>query len=148
MTYSRASATAPSQPDAEIQLLFNAPSKHRSVAPSGVSWADEQLRLIAMLPNDWDGYGAAMLSIDRLSQISGILAEHFAHGLPAGSVVPGADGSIQLEWHFPKMSFGFSVEDDGSLYSWARTRDTGHYVDSDGGAAVTLLQTSALQALV
>ena len=115
---------------------------------SGISWLDEQIRHVLALRRDWDGYDADPISRVRLVQIAEVVREHFNRGMPTGSLVPGADGSVQIEWHLPKSSFGMSVEPSGAFYAWHRSREPSRYVDADGVDAVILLEASIAQALL
>lgn len=142
-----AGATAPNQPEVLFPLLRKPPSKHEAIPSSGIVWVDREMRKLAQLPANWDGYGANVIPRSRLRQVADLLKEHFRHGLPEGSLVPGADGSVQMEWHLQKMSFGFLVDEDGSFYAWHKDRETRALVDADASGAVTLLEASVLRAL-
>lgn len=142
------SAATTSQTPYKAPMFVVPMSRAQAIPASGVPWVDEQIRRVAALRRDWDGYGADPIETVRLVELAELVREHFHQGLPAGNLVPGADGSIQLEWHMPVASFGMSVEPDGALYAWHRSRKGDPFKDADGGPAVRLLEASVLQALV
>lgn len=80
-------------------------------------WKDvieERLASIAELAEDWDSYGAPPISrtaIDTAKAVLGALSVLSAAfpTLPCPSIVPTADGSVDLEWN-PKGGAWASVE--------------------------------------
>lgn len=83
-------AAVPSQ-SVRIQLPVPALKIVREV----VARVNELLTLRA----NWDSYGGRPVSIPAAMDAISWLSDSAVPGLPAPSVVPGSDGSIQLEWH-------------------------------------------------
>jgi len=54
---------------------------------------------VQSLPENWDSYGGKRISADMVIQSLSILGQIMDTGSPAPSVVPLADGGLQLEWH-------------------------------------------------
>lgn len=63
---------------------------------------------LTALPVGWDGYDGKPVSFQCASFAAAVLAKLFQNGVPAPSLVPGADGSLQIEWH----RNGYDVELD------------------------------------
>lgn len=118
-----------------------------SVAKTNVGWLDKQVRKVAVLETNWDGYGADRVDVTRLNQITKILANYLPEGAPAGSIFPGADGSIQAEWHTISSSFGLLVDDKGSVSAWLRLPNLDE-VEETGIAATELLRFASLRAML
>lgn len=51
------------------------------------------------LPNNWDSYGGRPISFTAAMAAISWLDDYSEDKLPVPSVVPGSDGSVQLEWH-------------------------------------------------
>jgi hypothetical protein len=65
-------------------------------------WLNKVLREIdslRYLERNWDSYGAPRVNRQSLTEAANILQQLATPGMPAPSVVPTSDGSIQLEWH-------------------------------------------------
>lgn len=63
--------------------------------------------LLALEPG-WDGYQGEKLNLTILDFTLSLLEDLYCDGLSAPSVIPGSDGTIQLEWH----QNGYDVEID------------------------------------
>ena len=63
---------------------------------------------LTALPIGWDGYDGKPVSFQCASFAAAVLAKLFQNGVPAPNLVPGADGSLQIEWH----RNGYDVELD------------------------------------
>lgn len=77
-----------------------------------------QIGQIKGLGSNWDGYGAEPINDHVVNQMQSLLSANAQQVTQAGSVVPGADGSLQAEWHIDGNSFGLLVEDEGSISCW------------------------------
>lgn len=51
------------------------------------------------LPRGWDGYGGRPVSFTCAQFAANLLERLFQEGVPAPSLVPGGDGTLQFEWH-------------------------------------------------
>lgn len=60
---------------------------------------NEQLRLLKALPEGWDGYCGLPVSEQVAVFTRQMLERIYFDGLPHPSLVPGSDGSLQVEWH-------------------------------------------------
>jgi hypothetical protein len=122
-------------------------SAERSVVETKISWIDAQAGRVANLGDNWDGYGADPVSLGTLGILTNFLREVLPAGAPEGSLVPGADGSIQAEWHLLSGSFGLLVEHDRNISAWMRQTGSGLDVEHSGLAALELLRSAALKAM-
>lgn len=83
-------------------------------------WFDVQLEQIRGLGLNWDGYGAEPIAEHVVSRLNSLLSGNAPQVTQSGSIVPGADGSLQAEWHIDRSSFGLLVEDSGQISCWLR----------------------------
>jgi hypothetical protein len=60
---------------------------------------ESRLNELAALPLGWDGYTGLPVSFDCAYFAANMLERLFNEGVPAPSIVPGSDGSLQIEWH-------------------------------------------------
>ncbi|MEY2928144.1 MAG: hypothetical protein RL367_2621 [Pseudomonadota bacterium] len=108
-------------------------------------WVDRQLTQLRSFQHEWETFNADPLQLKTMSQLRALLANsHRPDGL-AGHLVPGADGSLQAEWHLKDASIGLLVEDDGSYSCWVRFNDTGQQFEEYGAAALPFFQALANQ---
>ena len=75
----------------------------RVVLPDNESpWLNQlmpQLNELTSLPNGWDGYEGRPVIFENARYAANIINRMYSAGLVAPSVVPGSDGTVQLEWH-------------------------------------------------
>jgi hypothetical protein len=94
--------------------------KQRAV--SGVEVAIADVKRLADLPQDWDDEGALRIDLDTINRVTSylkIVSLQLASSgveLPAPTVSPCADGSIDLYWNQPKFRFlmNFKAGDQAS----------------------------------
>lgn len=85
----------------ELRLVEGMPAPVATAGPEP-SWQDEillELNRIGTLGEGWDSYGARVVSVARLTQTYDLLNSIMADSTPVPSLVPTANGSIQIEWH-------------------------------------------------
>lgn len=66
------------------------------------SWApivEERLDELTALPVGWDGYAGRPVSFVVAYFVANMLERLCQDNVPAPSLVPGSDGSLQVEWH-------------------------------------------------
>lgn len=68
----------------------------------------ERFNEIGSLPVGWDGYTGKPVSFTTANFAAQIIERLYSKDVPAPSIVPGADGSMQIEWHIN----GYDVELD------------------------------------
>lgn len=140
------SATAQAE-NAGTWSVWQSQSSFTVARACGNAWVDDQLSRIASLPQNWDGYGADPVDHAQLRIMSNLLAATLPQGAPAGSIVPGADGSLQAEWHLAHASFGLLVEEGEAVSTWFKARTDGSEIERTGYEATSLLQGALLHAM-
>lgn len=108
----------------------------------GRDWVETSLSNIGALEHDWDGYGAEPISTATAGIIQSLLKQLLPKNAPIGSIVPGADGSLQAEWHLRRVEFGLLVEANGHLSAWVFPRG-GAEVERKGLAGLELFRAVA-----
>ena len=76
--------------------------RRRRVESDSSPWnaeLSERFDQICSLRPGWDGYTGIPVSFGCAHFAAAILKHLFTTGLPAPSLVPGSDGSVQIEWH-------------------------------------------------
>ena len=153
MNYTSASATTlfavamlatPAGASSQLDWQLNAPRKLGSASVCA-PWVDAQFARIEELQAHWNQYDADPLQAKTIAQLRSLLIEaHSGSGI-AGQIVPGADGSIQAEWHLDTASIGLLVEDDGTYSSWVRFNNTGNQIEEHGIAGLNLFKALVSQ---
>jgi len=65
----------------------------------GLKELNDRLNELTSLPRGWDGYNGQSVSFN-CAQFAADLIEHMGvANVPKPQLVPGADGTLQLEWH-------------------------------------------------
>lgn len=78
-------------------------TSHRVRVPQYCSsWYEElrdRLDELTSLAIGWDGYMGQPVSFQCAQYAAGMLEHLCRHNVPAPSLIPGSDGSLQVEWH-------------------------------------------------
>ena len=72
--------------------------------------SNEKFARIAVLPENWDSYGAPRVSADAIRRA--------ARWLESVAVVPCSDGGVQLEWHSDGVDFEIVFSANGDIEAW------------------------------
>lgn len=91
-----------------IGILFNRVRAYNPRSP----WAHEiedKLNHLTALPRGWDGYNGRPVSYTCAKFAANLMESLFVGGVPAPQMVPGAGGTIQLEWHLNKYDVEVEV---------------------------------------
>lgn len=75
---------------------------------SWVTSLENRLNELTGLPRGWNGYRSVPVSFSCASFAAKLLERICTEGLPPPSLVPGTDGTLQIEWH----RNGYDVEID------------------------------------
>lgn len=84
----------------------------RSRASSWITPALRTFNRLLNLPAGWDSYGANRIEIGSIEQALQILDRLMTENTPAPSIVPTADGGVQLEWHTHTVDLEIVVSPD------------------------------------
>jgi hypothetical protein len=63
---------------------------------------------LTSLPRGWDGYNGSPVSFTCASFAANLLERIYNAGAPEPSLVPGGDGTLQIEWH--KNQFDIEID--------------------------------------
>lgn len=69
---------------------------------------EQRLSQLVRLPIGWNGYRSLPVTFQVASFAANMIERLYVEGVPPPSLVPGTDGSLQVEWH----RAGFDVELD------------------------------------
>lgn len=87
--------------DLKISSLTTRGTRVR-VANQGSRWTtqlEERFDKLTSLPRGWDGYTGRPVSFRCAHFAANLIDRLFVDGVPAPQLVPGGDGTLQLEWH-------------------------------------------------
>lgn len=132
-------------PAQQNQLMYGSDAFFMASAQAfeiGLPWYRSQLNQIAALSDNWDGYGAPAIKPKTTRRMQALLNQLLPSHVRAGNIVPGADSSLQAEWHLVTNSFGLLVGDDGAVSAWIRHRSTGAEVEKSGVEAYSLFKSA------
>ena len=94
----QAQARSPNRPSSTSVF-----TEHRTiVSDSDFSWKSvvtDRLNELCALPVGWDGYAGKPVSFICASFAANMLARLSRDNVPPPSIVPGSDGTLQVEWH-------------------------------------------------
>jgi hypothetical protein len=92
------------------------------------NWADEivsKLNELTALPVGWDGYAGRPVSFDSAYFTVNMLERLNTDGVPVPSIVPGSDGSLQVEWHRKMFDVELDVLGPQNVVATRINRSTG-----------------------
>ncbi|WIW88937.1 hypothetical protein K3M67_02865 [Sphingobium sp. V4] len=107
------------------------------------TWIEQQSLRIKGLSYDWDGYGAEPIDDEVVDRITGLLGQCLPKHSKRGSLVPGADGSVQAEWHLPKISIGLLIDADETISCWVHDNVSDTETEKFGWDAISLFKMIA-----
>jgi hypothetical protein len=64
---------------------------------------------LTSLPMGWDGYIGQPVSFTCASFAANLIERLYLDGIPAPQLVPGNDGSVQIEWHLNNYDIEIDV---------------------------------------
>lgn len=79
-------------------------------------WLAKEFAKIGRLEPNWDGYGAEPIPSDVQRRMLSILIDRLPLDSVKGTIVPGADGSLQAEWHLRELSLTFTIEPEQAVF--------------------------------
>lgn len=115
----------------------------RAIKAEGRPWITAYFKRIEALPTNWDGFGADPIDPSVIRLMKTNLEQLLPLTSLPGSIVPGADGSLQGEWHLERASFGLLIENDGKMSCWVRPSNMPE-IERFGFEARELFQSAVL----
>lgn len=106
-------------------------------------WAtflSESVQRLAALRAGWDGVGSIPIRRTLLDEATRIVRQALSGAKNAVPpyLVPGGDGSIQVEWHQKNGELEFDLAADGSRWIWIRDHLSGQEIEGENEGAVAL----------
>lgn len=106
-------------------------------------WIEQELAQLRKLQDRWHEFNADPIQSKTVAQLKAILSASSNIGTHAGHIVPGADGSLQAEWHLAEAIIGALVEDSGAYSVWVQFLDNGAQSEEFGIQAIDFLKSLA-----
>jgi len=121
------------------------PSTERasSMESKVVDWKSRlsaNVRSLSQLRAGWDGPGSVPVPETLLARAAFYVqsALDAFEGMTAPRLVPGGDGSVQIEWHSVRGELEFDIDDQGFASIWGRDHLSGMEFDGEGREALAL----------
>jgi hypothetical protein len=97
-------------------------------------------RRLSELKAGWDGPGSVPISQKTLFRATVYVRSSLENltGVSAPRLVPGGDGSVQIEWHAKHGELEFDIDSRGDTSIWIRDHRNGAEFDGENEAAVAL----------
>lgn len=126
--------------DIHLDLL---PVSAASSPARGALWASDlttRLQQLRDLSHGWDGPGSGPIKAWLLNEATRLVMDALANSQNsvAPFLVPGGDGSVQIEWHTKSGEIEFDLAVDGTRSIWIHDRVTGDEVEATNERAVAL----------
>lgn len=94
------------------------------LAPTLNRSLETQRATLKGLAANWDGYGAEPLSTEAIDGfVDELRAALLNYVGPLPDLIPGADGSLQVEWHLERLELIYGIESDQQRYFCLRIGD-------------------------
>lgn len=104
------------------------PSYRVRVEGNRSTWNEQLLKRfnqLTKLPQGWDGYRGQAVSFACASFASQILERLCIEDLVAPSLVPGSDGTMQIEWHKNRYDIELDVLGPNSVHAYRNDQVSG-----------------------
>ena len=85
---------------------------------------EERLQTIISLEENWDGYFGQPVNFSNASFAAEILNKLYLCGVSTPDLVPGSDGSLQIEWHEQDIDIELDIMNAGSVSAYLFDRRT------------------------
>lgn len=95
-------------------------NQHRVLVDEPSPWVaslDKRFNDLTSLPIGWDGYKGVPVLYTVAKFASLILSRLYVTGLPAPSLVPGSDGTLQIEWHINQYDVELDILNVNSIFA-------------------------------
>lgn len=121
---------------------INPPQARLRVAQPRSKWvADltERLNEITSLPPGWDGYDGCPVSFNVAQFAANLIERLCVADMPAPNLVPGSDGTLQIEWHRNQYDVEIDVLGPYRVVAYRRHQKTGVEQELDLESDFTVL---------
>lgn len=99
-------------PSESLVSSFNPPGSNVRVAQPSSAWIlalQDRFDELTSLPRGWDGYAGLPVSFNCAQFAANLIERLCVAGVPAPQLVPGADGTLQIEWHLNQFDIEIDV---------------------------------------
>ena len=110
--------------------------------PADSAWVKQlqgKLDEYTSLPFNWNGCGGLPVSHEVANYSVALLNHLYRDGIPCPDIVPGEDGSMQIEWHRGSYDIELDVLAANKIDAWRENSETGHEDELEIGDDVTIL---------
>ncbi len=120
---------------ADVSMLFPV-----SIEPRWVDVLASRTQRILRLSRGWDGPGSEPVQPRLLDEAIRILRDALVgvRNAAAPYLIPGGDGSIQIEWHEKSGELELDLAADGSHSIWIRDYRSGEEIEGENDRALAL----------
>ncbi|MER9171231.1 hypothetical protein NKI12_28675 [Mesorhizobium australicum] len=109
----------------DVDLWFDARADRLALDPAIRRSLVSQKNLLLKLNHNWDGYGAQALPHQRVeaffAELELVLVNYSG---PLPEIVPGGDGSLQVEWHLEEAMIFYGIDSDDQKYIFVQENGT------------------------
>lgn len=123
---------------AQVFSLPQARSRSRVIAHNQSPWMKhlkERFDDITSLDTGWDGYEGKSVSFGHAIFAANLIERLYSPDVPAPQIVPGNDGTLQIEWHRRGLSVELDVLNPYQVLATKITLDSGmieeHFLESE-----------------
>lgn len=109
---------SPLMPQAPPVQIDRPPNVGLSSVAQSVPWENfiaDRIVDLMKLPTGWDGYGGRALTRGAAFIAMNILASFCKSTTPMPSLVPMANGGVQIEWHFGAIDLEIAINSPGRI---------------------------------
>ena len=141
-TQRRTASAAPSAATAAEYIARADTSSTHVAVPAWPFLLAANIERLHQLAPGWDGPGSCAISRTALYTARRITRRALAgvNDATAPRLVPGGDGSVQIEWHEKHGELELDIAQDGSLSIWGRDHRNGSEFDGEGSTALALFE--------
>lgn len=104
-------------------------SKSVNVPENNTDWINSlraRLNELTSLPFGWDGYYGRPVSFDNVTFAANLIEQLYTNDIPHPQLVPGSDGTLQIEWHFNQVDIEIDILKPYKVFAMLSNHRTGH----------------------
>jgi hypothetical protein len=111
-----------------ISSIFPAQTRVRVGFPRSrwISDLRERFDEITSLPKGWDGYDGRPVTFNTAQFAANLIERLSIDGVPSPNLVPGSDGTVQIEWHRNQYDIEIDVLGPYEVVAFRRDQRTGN----------------------
>ena len=114
-------------------------ANHRSGWMADQQKLSDRFNTLVGLPRGWDGYAGRPISFSCAFFAANLIERLHVEGVPAPQIVPGSDGTVQIEWHENQFDVEIAVVGPYEVFAVRRSIVTGEVTEIELQTDFTLL---------